>query len=315
MGEQTEPIRGRESRTRDEFAFRVSHLLRLPLTSMYTLTAEIADESAGKINSEQGEYLRIVLRNVLQLKGMIEDLLELHQLQVGKVNLELQALRVEELVAEAVAKFKRVAGEKGVTVSFDCHAGIPQAHADARRVLRVLEILLDNAVKFTQPGGEVHIQAGVHAEKGDYLLIHVSDTGCGIEQEALARIFEQLYRVPDSTESAPGLVRRGLGLGLYLGKEWIHRLGGDISAVSELNKGSRFSFTLPIFQPGVLKRAAANDKDNAEPTQPPQFTQWHRGLRPAPRDAGQIANPCCTVNGRGVRSNAVFHGAELPERA
>jgi signal transduction histidine kinase len=296
MGEQAEPIRGRESRTRDEFAFRVSHLLRTPLTSMYALTAEIADESAGKINSEQSEYLRIVLRNVLQLKGMIGDLLELHQLQAGKVNLELQALRVEGLVAEAVAKFKRVAGEKGIAVSFECDSGIPQGHADAQRVLRVLEIVLDNAVKFTQPGGKVHVQVGVHAEKENYLLIHVSDTGCGIEPEAAARIFEQLYRVPDSAESAPGVVRRGLGLGLYLGKEWIHRLGGDIWVTSELNKGSRFSFTLPTFQPRPSKETAANEEVKDEAPQPPQFTQWRRRLQPTPSDTA-------------------FYGVEVPERA
>ena len=105
-------------------------------------------------------------------------------------------------------------------------------------------ILLENAVKFTPGGGHVTVRAGVLQQDPPFLLLHVSDTGCGISPEIAERIFERLYQVSASQDS-----RKGLGLGLYICKELVTRQGGRIWVNREKEKGSTLSFTLPIFSP------------------------------------------------------------------
>lgn len=298
--EETELIRRRQSQMRDEFLSRVSYQLRLPLSSIYSFTQGVANGSAGEINPQQDEYLQIILRNVLQLQGMIEDLLEISQVQAGKLGVQPQPLRVEDLIADAVDALNRRAAEKEIILSFHRVGGLPQAYADARRILQVLSILLDNAVKFTPVGGAIHIQAGVYEKEPGYLLVEVSDTGCGILPEATTRIFEPLYQVTDPTVDGDHGARRGLGLGLHIGRELITRLGGEIWALSEPQKGSRFLFTLPIFSPAASKAPFPSEVNQAELPTPSPLAHLRRRLTAALRNAGQVANLCVIHNPAGI---------------
>jgi Histidine kinase-, DNA gyrase B-, and HSP90-like ATPase len=111
------------------------------------------------------------------------------------------------------------------------------------RLRQVLAILLDNAIKFTALGGAVSVRAGRFDQSSDFLLVEVTDTGCGIAPEDLERIFERLYQT--GGEDCEG--QRGLGLGLYIARELVSRMGGQIWATSEPQRGSCFYFTLPVF--------------------------------------------------------------------
>jgi hypothetical protein len=111
------------------------------------------------------------------------------------------------------------------------------------RLRQILTILLDNAVKFTPRGGEIHAGAAVSDSFPEFLLVEVSDTGCGIGPELTERVFERLYQASDPGQAG----RRGLGLGLHIAKGLVKRLGGNIWVVSVAGKGSRFFFTMPIF--------------------------------------------------------------------
>jgi signal transduction histidine kinase len=248
MQAESDRMRSLQLQLRDDFLSHVSHELRSPLTSIYSFTTIVADGLAGETSPQQGDCLQIVLRNVRQLQAMIEDLLEVTQVQEGKLSIELEAVALGEAIEYAVDTRKGVAKEKEIVVSVQCSAGLPMAYANATRVRQVLTILLDNALKFTPVGGLVNVEAGIHQKNEGFLLVKVSDTGCGIAPETVERVFGHLYQLSDLAIESCRAGRKGLGLGLQIAKELVTRLGGEIWVNSELQKGSHFFFTLPVFQ-------------------------------------------------------------------
>jgi signal transduction histidine kinase len=240
---ETDRIRSQQLQLKDEFLSHVSHELRSPLTSIYSFSTIISDGLAGKTTPEQDEYLQIILRNVGQLQSMIEDLLEVTQAQTGKLGIELQHVSVSESITYAVDTLQGAAAAKEITLIFDPPPSLPLVLADPTRLRQILIILLDNALKFTPVGGAVTVHTRVSDEDHNFLLVEVSDTGCGISSETIGRIFEHLYQVPNSSQEG----RKGLGLGLHIAKELVTRMGGRIWVGSEVTKGSHFSFTVPIF--------------------------------------------------------------------
>ncbi len=250
MQRETDLMRKNEVKLRDEFLSHVSHELRSPLTSIYSFSTIIADGLAGDTSPQQNDYLQIILRNVRQLQSMIEDLLQVTQAQAHKLTVELESVSLNEALEYAVDTLRGAAKEKEINLSFQSSGRLPSVHADATRVRQVLTILLDNAVKFTPAGGTVTVEAGEYEKDESMMQIQISDTGCGISPEALERIFEHLYQVTDPGHAG----RRGLGLGLHIAKDLVTRQGGKIWVTSELEKGSHFFFTLPIFSlAGVIR--------------------------------------------------------------
>ena len=228
---------------RDDFLSHVSHEFRSPLTSIYSFSSIIADGLAGATSQQQDEYLQIIQRNVRQLQSMIEDLLAVTASKTGKLSIDLQDASLSEAILDAVHTCEPNATAKGVNLSCAVPPGLGPAYADPIRLLQVLIILCDNAVKFTPAGGSVKVEARMFEKVPGYLLVEVSDTGCGIKPESLERIFEHLYQVTDSSQNG----RKGLGLGLHIAKDLMTRQGGSIWATSAQGAGSVFSFTLPAF--------------------------------------------------------------------
>jgi signal transduction histidine kinase len=228
---------------RDDFLSHVSHELRSPLTSIYSFSSIIADGLAGATSHEQDEYLKIIQKNVRQLQSMIEDLLAVTASKTGKLSLNLQETSLSEAILDAVHTCEANATAKGVNLACAIPPELPSAYGDPVRLLQVLIILCDNAIKFTPAGGSVKIQASTFEKVPGYLLVEVSDTGCGIKPELLERIFEHLYQVTDSSQAG----RKGLGLGLHIAKGLMTRQGGSLWATSAQGAGSAFSFTLPAF--------------------------------------------------------------------
>ena len=243
MQGEANQIRTMQLRLKDEFLSHVSHELRSPLTAIYQFVSILLDGLAGELHPEQGEYLRITMRNVRQLESMIADLLEVTRIQGGKLNIEPQATSLRDAILETVSMFEGTVAAKGITILANIPADLPLAYVDPSRARQVLINLVSNATKFTAKGGEIKVQVRIFEEDPSLLLVEIADTGCGIKPEVSKLIFERLYQVNDPGEEG----RKGLGLGLYISKELVVRQGGKIWVTSEPRKGSNFFFTVPIF--------------------------------------------------------------------
>ena len=243
MQTETDLIRTHQMQFKDEFLSHVSHELRSPLTAIYQFVTILLDKLAGELNLEQHEYLEIVLRNVKQLQSMINDLLEVTRVQAGKLMIELQCTSVSDAIVYTVNTLQGAATAKGITLSSDMEGRLPSVCGDPTRIRQILIILVDNAIKFTSANGAVKVQARVLEEDPNFLVLEVSDSGCGISPDMTERIFERLFQASD-----PALAgRKGLGLGLYICKELVTRQGGRIWARSAPGQGAVFSVTLPVF--------------------------------------------------------------------
>src|SRR6202165_5075740 len=243
LEEALERSRNDQMRFKDEFLSHVSHELRSPLTAIKQFTTILLGGLAGELNKEQREYQQIVLKNIRQLQSMIDDLLEVTRLETGKLTVESERVSVMIAVTDTFNTLKGSARVKGVTLSYDLAPNLPSVHADPTRLRQILLILLDHAIKFTPEGGSVPVKARLLQEDTRLLLLEVSDTGVGIKPEITDNIFERLYQVSERTDAS----RKGLGLALYICKELVMRQGGTIWARRRAQKGSTFSFPVPVF--------------------------------------------------------------------
>jgi signal transduction histidine kinase len=213
----------------------VSHELKTPLTSIRMATHLLLEERVGSLNTKQTELLMAARDDADRLQKIIEDLLDMGRLESGRVKLDLQSEPSERLVSDAVTPLETAFHDKGLTLEVDVPVETPPVLADPARIGHVFSNLLTNALKYTPPGGHVRISA----EPLDrFVRFVVEDTGVGIPQEYLARIFERFYRIPREDQAS------GAGLGLAIAKEIVDAHGGTISVESIPNTGSKFSFTL-----------------------------------------------------------------------
>ncbi len=230
---------------KDEFLSHVSHELRSPLTSIYSFSSIIADGLAGQTTPQQQEYLQIVLKNVVQLQSMIEDLLTVTQAREGKLSIEPQSVSTAEAIVDAIHLVRSGAQDKRIVLSSKTAEGLPPVWADPTRLRQVLIILLDNAIKFTPACGQVTVN--VSENRLGFLLIQVSDTGCGIPREKWTLVFNKLYQITGPNQADTSQAgRTGLGLGLHIARGLVTRQGGNIWVTSVPAEGSIFNFTLPI---------------------------------------------------------------------
>jgi PAS domain S-box-containing protein len=239
--------RKRAEQLKNDFLSHVSHELRTPLTTIYQFGTIIADGLAGETNQEQDGFLQIILRNVGQLQSMIEGLIEVTRAQSGNLSVELQCVSLFEAIVYAAHSFQGAARAKRITLACNPSEDLPPGYADPARLQQILMILIDNAIKFTPVAGAVEVQARLFDKDPGFLLVEVSDTGCGISPEMTERIFERLSQVTTTDEAG----RSGLGLGLYISKELVTRQNGKIWVSSEPLKGSHFFFTIPVFCPPI----------------------------------------------------------------
>jgi signal transduction histidine kinase len=185
---ETDQILTHQLQFKDEFLSHVSHELRSPLNAIYHFVTILLDNLAGELKSEQRQYLETTLRNVKQLRVMIDDLLEVTRAQAGKLTIELQCTSVAEAIAYTINTLQGAANSKGIRLLSEIESALPSVCADPTRVRQVLIILVDNAIKFTPANGIVKIHARVLEDRPDNLLIQVSDTGCGINPGMTERI-------------------------------------------------------------------------------------------------------------------------------
>ncbi|MBI5881966.1 MAG: PAS domain S-box protein [Elusimicrobia bacterium] len=229
-------------RFRSEFFHQVNHELRNPLTLIVGGLRILADQRAD-IPPEQLKWLDMIERNTSHLQRMIEDLLELTRSETGKLAMSPRAVDIAALASQIVSDFQSSAASKRLTLKSRIPAGLPPALMDPIRYRQILGNLIDNALKFTPEGGEIKV--AVSRAEDDSLETSVADTGLGIPEKDVPKLFEHLFQASSNFE----LRRKGLGLGLYICKSLVSRQGGRIWVESRPGKGSTFRFTLPATVP------------------------------------------------------------------
>jgi signal transduction histidine kinase len=224
-------------RLKSAFVSIVSHELRTPMTSIKGYVENMLIGLTGTLTDKQSHYLQRVKRNVERLTRLINDLLDLSRIEAGRIELHPAWLSVPELVGDVVESLHSMAREKPVTVVTQSAPALPLIRADRDKLHQILTNLIQNAIKFTPPNGEVRVEM---QRTDGHVLISVADTGCGIPPDEIDKVFEKFYR----GESAP-VEARGAGLGLAITKSLVELHGGRIWVESTPGHGSRFSLTLP----------------------------------------------------------------------
>jgi two-component system phosphate regulon sensor histidine kinase PhoR len=229
---------------RRDFISNISHELRTPLASLKALTetlqgGALADEQAGPW------FLERINAEVDALTQMAQELLDLSRIESGQVQLNLADLEPRSLLESAAERMRMQAERAELDLRVDAEGDLPKVRADQARLEQVLVNLIHNAVKFTRPGGEVVLSAGLAGTRdadgatGPLVCFSIRDNGIGIPQDDLPRIFERFYRVDKSRTGG------GTGLGLSIGRHIVEAHGGRIWAESTEGQGSTFYFTVP----------------------------------------------------------------------
>lgn len=222
---------------RKEFVANVSHELRTPLSIIKGYVETLLDPQPPDTETAQ-QFLRTIQRHSQRLEALIGDLLTVSALESQQARLQLEPVSLRASAGTAAEELARQAREKNMTINVEIPEDFPRPHVDAQRLHQVFFNLLDNAVKYVQPGGRISISA--HLIENE-IEVQVADNGPGIAAEHLPRLFERFYRVDKARSREVG----GTGLGLSIVKHIVQAHGGRVWAESELEKGSRFYFALP----------------------------------------------------------------------
>ena len=223
-------------RMKDEFVSTVSHELRTPLTSIKLFVSLLLQGKLGSLQPKQEKALKTVKEEGDRLANLIDDLLDLSRLEAGKVKLKLASFSPHDFLHDNM--HYELAKEKGIKVGLKI-SGNFKVKADVAKFKQIFINLLSNAVKFTDSGGTITIEA---EPDGDRWIFKISDTGKGIEQDKLPRLFEKFFQANDYMTRT----QKGTGLGLAIVKRSVELHKGTISAHSEAGKGSTFIVSLPI---------------------------------------------------------------------
>jgi signal transduction histidine kinase len=212
----------------------VAHDLRTPITRLRA-TVETALQSNGTTESYR-EALADCMEETDQILSMIETLMDISEAQTGAMKLRPEKVSVLKLIEDSIDLYSHVAEDRGLTIESSCPADL-YVNVDSRRMRQALVNLVDNAMKYTQRGGRILLEA--HQKDGQ-AIISISDTGSGIPADELTKIWERLYR-SDNAQTT-----KGIGLGLSLVRAIIQSHGGEVKVASEVNKGSTFTIHLPL---------------------------------------------------------------------
>lgn len=220
---------------RKDYVANVSHELRTPLTGIRGMVEPLLDGILETEEERQDSY-RVIYQETLRLEKLIGEMLDMSRLQAGRAQIELEPMDAAGVLETAKRRMAARAQEGGVALRIDVPQALPQLMGNEDRILQVLIILLDNALSFTKPGGEVTLFAYGRGEK---VHIGVRDTGAGIDPVDLPYIWERFYKADKSR-----MRTTGTGLGLAIAKLVVECMGGLISVKSELGKGTEFEFSL-----------------------------------------------------------------------
>lgn len=223
---------------KSQFVSMTSHELRTPLAAVQTYLDTLLEGFAGDLAEEQRAILERCSQRVGALVNLVDDLLDVSRLESGRVERQIVALDVAQVVGEVIELLRPGAEERGVTLHADLPAALPALEMDREDLVRVLTNLVGNAIKYNRPQGRVTVRA---RDEGYYLRLEVEDTGLGIPREALPQLFSEFLRV--KRPETAGIT--GTGLGLAIVKRTVEYYKGRVEVASELGAGSTFTVYLP----------------------------------------------------------------------
>ena len=251
-------------RLKSEFISIVSHELRTPLTAIKNAMDIILSGKAGDMTENIEKFVSMGKRNAIRLSGIINDLLDISKIEAGKMDFKFELIRVEPVIEYVKNNLSEVAGEKNLAIKYIPSGEDVEVYADSNRLEQVLTNLVSNAIKFTPDAGEIEItskvvnarelqydncfEEDIKKLQGNYLQVCVEDHGIGIERKDLNHVFDKFAQIENSLSRKVG----GSGLGLPIARQLMEAHNGAIWCDSEINKGSKFYFVIPI----------ANDKSN-----------------------------------------------------
>jgi signal transduction histidine kinase/DNA-binding response OmpR family regulator len=238
------------SRYKSEFLANMSHELRTPLNSSLILAKLLQQNRTGNLTEEQVRYAETIHASNSDLLVLINDILDLSKVEAGQLTVELETVSIDATLQSLDEMFRPLAASKHLRLAFERQPGTPETLVtDGQRVTQILRNLLSNAVKFT---GHGEVTLSVASAEGGMLRIDVRDSGIGIAADKLDMIFEAFQQADGSTSRQYG----GSGLGLSISREFSRLLGGRITVVSEVGKGSVFTLWLPLDAEAALAASA-----------------------------------------------------------
>ena len=248
----------RLERLKSEFISIVSHELRTPLTSIKNSLDILMSGRCGEITPATEKFLNMAIRNVQRLSGIINDLLDLSKIEAGKMDFHFAPTDINTVISYVKSALSEVAKSKGLKLITNEADNLPEILADSQRLEQVLTNLVSNAIKFTPDGKSITISSRVVKADdikinenfkdiiknltGDYIEVSVEDEGIGIESKNLLHAFDKFAQIENSLSRKAG----GTGLGLPIAKQLLDAHKGAIWCDSELNKGSKFYFVIPV---------------------------------------------------------------------
>lgn len=251
----------RKDRDKDEFLLKTSNELRTPLNAIINISLSLYEGSGGSLSSSQREDMRLILGTGRRLAFMVRDILDYEQIKRERITLHWKQVDIQGIANIVIEVFQFLNIKDDIRIKNRIPPGVYLIEADEHRLMQILYNLLDNALKFTDRGSVVF-----EAERQeDIIAISVTDTGRGIPAERL----EQIFRDYEQVNEADSLESGGLGLGLAITRKLVELHGGSIKVESVPGRGSTFTFTLPVSQPGAVIAEAENRELLLTPVNPP----------------------------------------------
>jgi signal transduction histidine kinase len=223
-----------------EFIDFVAHELKQPMTSMQGYAKMLMMGIGGELGDQQIQFVKVINANVARMGKLVNDLLEISRLEAGRIKLKIEQLPPRSVVDGALAAIRPDVEARGHALKVRLPEGLPFISGDRDRLVQILTNLLGNACRYTPDGGTVTVSAS--ALPG-YLVFSVTDTGIGLSPEDLANLDKFFRADRDLVASQPGT-----GLGISIARHLVELHGGELKVESELDRGSTFSFTVPIAQ-------------------------------------------------------------------
>lgn len=224
------------NQTMTDFLSVATHELKAPMTVIKGYVANVIEGDYGEVTDKIKEPLQMVTQQTERLNSMVTDLLNVSRIEQGRINFDMKQVDVTAITEMLVDQYENIANEKGITIIYDKPAQPVMLLADAGRVQEIMTNLIDNAVKYSV-NGTVTIH---HEEKGKLSAIKIRDTGIGMTSEERSRLFQRFYRVKnDQTKEISGT-----GLGLWIIKQYIEKMGGSIEVDSLPGVGTEFTVWL-----------------------------------------------------------------------
>jgi PAS domain S-box-containing protein len=227
---------------KSDFIAVVSHELRIPLTTIKESIDLILDGVTGPTTGNQRNVLSNAKSEIERLNRLLEEVLDVSKIEASRLRVRTGKLDLVDVIKKAELSYQPLANKKGISFSVDIASGIPYVIGDPDKVYEVFSNLLSNAFKFTPSGGSITINCRPHSE--NFIGCSIKDSGCGIPRHALNRLFGKFEQLGLEEDKRRG----GSGLGLYITRTIIKKLGGNIWAESEEGVGSTFTFTLPVYK-------------------------------------------------------------------